>query len=62
MLAAICCLKAWRYFLEKTKKSFKILTDHKSQVLHKKLEAKLETSKIGIISIKVQSCFEAHFG
>ena len=30
MLAAICCLKAWRYFLEKTKERFKILTDHKN--------------------------------
>ena len=30
MLAVICCLEAWRYFLEGAKSKFKVWTDHKN--------------------------------
>ena len=30
MLAVICCLEAWRHFLERTKSKFGVWTDHKN--------------------------------
>jgi len=30
MLAVICCLEAWRHFLEESRSKFEVWTDHKN--------------------------------